>query len=86
MIISQQVWKGRTLMTRQFMSMAEKRRFEHSQRELEKARIQRRSGRRDWSDDEIRTEFDCNPNLTVQTLAFMCGKSVDEVKKILLEE
>jgi hypothetical protein len=67
------------------MSMAEKRRFEHSQREREKARQVRFNARRDWSDDEIRTEFDCNPNLMVGTLAFMTGKTVDEIKKILEE-
>ena len=73
-------------MTRPFMSMAEKRRFEHSQREREKARQVRFNGRRDWSDDEIKLEFDCNPNMTMQQLAFMSGKTIDELKKILLEE
>ena len=73
-------------MTRPFMSMAEKRRFEHGQREREKAKQVRFNGRREFSDDEIRTEFDCNPNLSVSTLAFMTGKTIEEIKKILLEE
>jgi hypothetical protein len=72
-------------MTRPFMSMAEKRRFEHSQREREKARQVRFNGRREFSDDEIRTEFDCNPNMTMQQLSFMTGKTVPELKKILEE-
>jgi hypothetical protein len=67
------------------MSMAEKRRFEHSQREREKARQVRFNGRREFSDDEIRTEFDCNPNMTLAQLSFMTGKTVPELKKILEE-
>lgn len=77
---------GEVTMTRPFMSQAEKRRFEHGQREREKAKQIRFNARRDWDDDEIRTHFDCNPNMTVAQLAFMCGKTVDEVKKILNEE
>jgi hypothetical protein len=64
-------------MTRQFASNAEKRRAQKQQRF---------NARRDWSDDEIRTEFDCNPNLTVATLAFMTGKTTEQIKKILLED
>jgi hypothetical protein len=73
-------------MTKQFMSMAEMRRFQHAEREREKRKRQRFTARREWSDDEIRTEFDCNPNMTVAQLSFMVGKSVEEVKKILLEK
>jgi hypothetical protein len=73
-------------MTKQFMSMAEMRRFEHAQRERFKNKQQRFNARREWSDDEIRAEFDCNPNMTVAQLSIMTGKSVSEVKKILLEE
>lgn len=73
-------------MTRQFKSMAEMRRFEHSQREREKSRKQRRTAQCDWSDDEIRGEFDCNPNMSVAQLAIITGKTVSEIKKILLKE
>ena len=69
-------------MTRQFMSMAEKRRFEWAQKQKQ----QRFTGRKDWSDDEIKNHFDTNPNVTIQQLAFMTGKTSGEIKRILMED
>lgn len=73
-------------MTRQFKSAAEMRRFEHAQRERARAKQARFNARHPWTDVEIRAEFDSNPNITVSLLAFMAGKTVEQVKKILLEE
>jgi hypothetical protein len=39
---------------------------------------------RNWSDDEIRDYFDSNPNLRMQHLARMVGKSMHELKRILM--
>lgn len=38
---------------------------------------------RNWSDDEIRYCFDSHPNLRLQRLARMTGKSMYELKRIL---
>jgi len=37
-----------------------------------------------WSDDEIRDYFDSNPNLRMSQLARMTGKSMPELKRILM--
>lgn len=39
---------------------------------------------RNWSDDEIRYYFDSHPNLRMQHLARMTGKSMYELKRILM--
>lgn len=39
---------------------------------------------RNWSDDEIRYYFDSHPNLRMQHLARMVGKSMPELKRILM--
>ena len=39
---------------------------------------------RNWSDDEIRDYFDSHPNLRMQHLARMTGKSMHELKRILM--
>ena len=67
-------------MTRPFMSMTEKRRFEQGQNKTKALRE-----KVDLA-DEIRDEFDCNPNITVAQLASRFGMTVNEIKKILLEE
>lgn len=35
--------------------------------------------------DEIRDMFDTNPNMTVAQLARVAGKTVDQIKRILME-
>ena len=37
------------------------------------------------SNAEIRDLFDTNPNMTVKRLAMIAGKTVEQVKKILME-
>ena len=37
------------------------------------------------SNAEIREMFDNNPNLTVKRLALIAGKTVDQIKRILME-
>lgn len=37
------------------------------------------------SNSEIRDMFDSNPNMTVAQLARIAGKTVDQVKRILME-
>ena len=71
-------------MTKTFMSMAEKRRFEHSQKEIAKVKNQRRTARREWTDDEIRNEFDSNLNMTIDELVILTGKPRAEIKTILM--
>lgn len=66
-------------MTKAFMSRAEQRRWNKFQE-------RKRAFDRSWSEDEIRGEFDCNPNLTIAELAVRCGRSASEVKRILLTE
>ena len=39
---------------------------------------------RNWSDDEIREYFDSHPNLRMQHLARMTGKSMSELKRVLM--
>lgn len=39
---------------------------------------------RSWCDDEIRYYFDSNPNLQMSRLARMTGKSMQELKRILM--
>lgn len=63
-----------------FMSRAEQRRAE-----MLKERNRKHFSKRDWDDDEIRMEFDSNPNLTIAELAIRCGKTASEVKRILME-
>ena len=41
---------------------------------------------RNWSDDEIREYFDSNPNLRMQHLARMTGKSMRELHRILMPD
>jgi hypothetical protein len=38
-----------------------------------------------WTNEEIAAYFDAIPNLTLATLAGMTGKTVAELKKILME-
>jgi hypothetical protein len=38
------------------------------------------------TDQEIKDIYDSNPNMTLATLAIMAGVSVEELKKILMEE
>jgi hypothetical protein len=38
------------------------------------------------SNSEIRDLFDTNPNMTVKRLAMIAGKTVEQVKKILMEK
>jgi hypothetical protein len=38
----------------------------------------------DWTNEEIAAYFDAIPNLTLATLAGMTGKSVEELKTILM--
>ena len=38
-----------------------------------------------WTNQEIAEYFDSIPNLTLATLAGMTGKTIDELKKILME-
>lgn len=40
---------------------------------------------RKMCDDEIRALFDEDPRMTVKRLALIAGKSVDEIKKILMD-
>lgn len=40
----------------------------------------------DMTDQEIKDIYDSNPNITLATLAIMAGVSVEELKKILMEE
>ena len=40
----------------------------------------------DMTDQEIKDIYDSNPNMTLATLAIMAGVSVEELKKILMEE
>jgi hypothetical protein len=42
------------------------------------------SNPRNWSDDEIRDYFDESPNLRMSQLARMTGKSIPELKRILM--
>lgn len=37
------------------------------------------------TNDEIRDLFDTNPNMTVAQLARVAGKTVDQIKRILME-
>ena len=37
------------------------------------------------SNDEIRDLFDTSPNMTVAQLARIAGKTVDQIKRILME-
>jgi hypothetical protein len=37
-----------------------------------------------WTDEEINEYYDQNPNLTLAQLARMTGKTVEELKKILM--
>lgn len=37
------------------------------------------------SNDEIRDLFDTHPNMTVAQLARVAGKTVDQIKRILME-
>lgn len=39
-----------------------------------------------WTDEEINDYFDSHPNLLLSDLARMTGKSVTELKKILMGE
>lgn len=39
----------------------------------------------DWDDDEIRDYYDNHPNLTLVELARRTGKTVFELKRILME-
>ena len=41
---------------------------------------------RDWTPAEIRQYYDAIPNLTLATLAGMTGKTIGELKKILMGE
>jgi hypothetical protein len=40
----------------------------------------------DWTDEEINEYYDQHPDLTLATLARMTGKTVAELKKILMGE
>ena len=40
----------------------------------------------EWTNEEIADYFDAIPNLTLATLAGMTGKTVAELKKILMEK
>jgi len=37
------------------------------------------------TNDEIRDMFDTNPNMTVAQLARVAGKTIDQIKRILME-
>jgi hypothetical protein len=39
-----------------------------------------------WTDEEINEYYDQNPNLLLSQLARMTGKTVEELKKILMGE
>ena len=40
----------------------------------------------DWTNEEINEYYDQHPDLTLATLSRMTGKSVSELKKILMGE
>jgi hypothetical protein len=39
-----------------------------------------------WNDDEIRAYYDRFPNMLLSQLSTITGKSIKELKKILMEE